>query len=97
MIKKTIFTQKTARYFHNKTNLSDAENIIFALHGYAYLAQKFLKKLQFLFSKNNLIVCPEGLSKFYIKGFDGQVGASWMTKENREEEINDYCIYLDKV
>ena len=37
------------------------------------------------------------ISRFYVKGFSGEVGASWMTKEDRLIEIEDYCNYLNKV
>ncbi len=43
------------------------------------------------------MIAPEGLSKFYSKGGDGPVVASWMTKENRAAEIEDYLAYLTTV
>lgn len=43
------------------------------------------------------MVAPEALSKFYFDGLTGEVGASWMTKANREDEIADYANYLQQV
>jgi predicted esterase len=46
-------------------------------------------------------VVPEGLSRFYFgdprraRGSDAMVGASWMTREDREQEIEDHVRYLD--
>lgn len=97
MIEKTTYTKRTGRYFHNQINFETVDTVIFAIHGYACLARSFFKKLDFLAIKNNLLVCPEGLSKFYFKGFEGKVVASWMTSEDRKNEIKDYCVYLDKV
>jgi predicted esterase len=49
------------------------------------------------------LLAPEGLSRFYLDdpakrhGPDSPVGASWMTREDREREITDYVEYLDLV
>jgi predicted esterase len=42
-----------------------------------------------------LVIAPEGLSRFYVKGYFGNVGASWMTKEDRMSDIMDNIHYLD--
>ena len=50
-----------------------------------------------------IIVAPEALNRFYLDrplkkhGPDSPVGASWMTREDREREIADYVEYLDVV
>ena len=41
------------------------------------------------------ILAPEGLSRFYIKGTDGRVGASWMTRDERLSDIEDQIYYLN--
>ena len=41
------------------------------------------------------MLAPEGLSRFYWNEAKGIVGASWMTKENRTSEIEDYCNYIE--
>ena len=85
---------RTARYF----TLGDparAQHIWFALHGYGQLAATFLGYLATLDTGSRLIVAPEGLSRFYLDQGRGPIGASWMTKEDREHEIADYVSYLD--
>ncbi len=42
-------------------------------------------------------MAPEGLSRFYLSGVSGRIGASWMTSEARNDEIDDYIDYLDAV
>ena len=48
-------------------------------------------------------MAPEALSRFYKDQAPGRhgpgsaVGASWMTREDRESEINDYVRYLDRL
>lgn len=76
-------------------DINTAENILIVLHGYGQLARYFIKKFTPLTKENIAIIAPEGLSKFYLEGNNGRVGASWMTKESREVEITDYLNYLD--
>ena len=63
-------------------------------HGYGMLSTYFSKKFTALPSDHEIIV-PEGLHRFYLHGTEGRVGASWMTKEERESDINDYLQYLN--
>jgi predicted esterase len=68
-----------------------------ACHGYAQLAEYFLKWFEGVDLSETVIIAPEGLHRFYWKGFNGRVVASWMTKEDRENDITDYCNFLDNV
>ncbi len=96
-MKNSIIVNKTAHYYTLGEN--NAKTIWFVLHGYGYSAAHFIKKFEPILDKHILIVAPEGLSKFYLNGvgIDGKVGASWMTKENRADEINDYVNYLNQL
>jgi predicted esterase len=67
------------------------------LHGYGQLASRFLRSVEALATPARLVVAPEGLSRFYLDAGGGKVGASWMTKEDRVREIEDYLAYLDLV
>lgn len=73
------------------------------LHGYRQLARRFLRPFRALGGPGRLVVAPEGHSRFYLEGAPGPhrsgdpVGASWMTREDRETEIRDYVTYLDHV
>jgi len=69
----------------------------FVCHGYGHMASVFLKDFQVLDDGKHLVVAPEGLHRFYLFGSGGRVGASWMTKEDRLDDINDYIIYLDNI
>lgn len=96
IISKNISVKKTARYFLSDKN-TKPEILIFVLHGYGMPAYNFLEEFKELANDKILIVSPEGLSRFYTKGFYGNIGASWMTSEDRENEISDYINYLDEV
>src|ERR1051325_8249497 len=95
MIKKSIRIEKTARYFI----LGDAgaSSVWCVCHGYAQLASYFIKNFEPLNNGDNMIVAPEGLHRFYWQGYSGRVVASWMTKEDRLDDINDYVNFLDEV
>ena len=41
-----------------------------------------------------LLVAPEALSRFYHEDHK-RIGASWMTREDRDTEMEDYVRYLD--
>ncbi|HEU5323917.1 MAG TPA: hypothetical protein VFX28_24160 [Methylomirabilota bacterium] len=85
---------RSARYF---TLGSPAREVWFVLHGYGQLAAPFLSQLASLDDGTRCLVAPEGLSRFYVDHRERQVGASWMTREDRLAEIDDYVRYLDAV
>ena len=93
-----ITVNKTA-FYHTLGNVKTAQTIWIVLHGYGYLAKYFIRKFNPILNKNTAVIAPEGLSKFYLNGvgFDGRIGTSWMTKDNRETEIEDYVNYLDQL
>ncbi len=81
----------------------DAELWI-ACHGYRQLARPFLEPFRRIAEGSRTIVAPEALSRFYVEdalsgphGPESRVAASWMTREDRENEIRDYVGYLDRV
>ena len=43
------------------------------------------------------VIAPEGLNRFYYDEEHKTVGASWMTREDRLDEISDYCNFLTTV
>ncbi len=97
MHQKNITVPKTARYFILGEAGKEIESVWFVCHGYGQLASQFLKKFLVLENGKNLIIAPEGLHRFYWEKFSGRVVASWMTKEDREEDILDYVNYLEMV
>src|SRR6266496_1490508 len=91
-----LTVSRTARYF--TLGRPDRE-VWFVLHGYGQLAARFLRHFEPLDDATRLIVAPEGLSRFYLTEdpAERRVGASWMTREDRLAEIEDYVQYLDAV
>jgi len=104
MTEHTFSFQYEARYFKLGSIDSATQSVWFVLHGYGQLAKYFLKKFSVLESSNTCIIAPEGLSRFYLEDVatrtqsgNQRVGATWMTRENREAEINNYIRYLNTV
>ena len=97
MDQKNISINKTARYFTLGNPNEKIETIWFLCHGYGQLANYFLKNFEILNNGKNLLVAPEGLHRFYLNGFGGRVGASWMTREDRLNDIKDYIGFLDQL
>ncbi len=92
-----IIVAKTARYFTLGEFNTETKEVWLVLHGYAQLARDFIIPFNALVDGTRFIVAPEGLNKFYAKGFGGKPAATWMTSEDREVEITDYLNYLNKL
>ena len=86
-----------ARYYTLGQLTSHTRKIWIVLHGYGQLAKYFIRKFQVLDNGEHFVIAPEGLSRFYQKGFDGRVGATWMTRENRLMDIENYLNYLNAI
>lgn len=97
IFKNTIQVRKTGRYFTIGEASKNIRNLWIVFHGYGQLADEFIKSFEKLNNPQRLIIAPEALNKFYFRGFTGKIGASWMTKEDRENEISDYLNFISSV
>ena len=61
------------------------------------MAKFFIRKFKHLTEHDYTIIAAEGLHRFYLEGTRGRVGASWMTNENRENDIQNYLAYLNQM
>jgi predicted esterase len=95
MIEKRLTIKKTVRYFQIG-QIKEAKYLLIVLHGYGQLPSYFGRKFENL-PKKCLIVIPEGMHRYYLEGSSGRVGASWMTKEAREDDIEDNLNYLEQL
>lgn len=95
-----VAVYRTARYYTLDAPEGPTEEVWMACHGYGQLARYFLRHFRAVEAPGRLIVAPEGLSRFYVDDADGggtykRVGASWMTRDSRQEEIEDHVRWLD--
>lgn len=88
---------RTARIAHWGDGGPETRYVWLACHGYGQLATYFIRPFACLGQQANLVLAPEGHARFYLEGFSGRVGASWMTREERLMEIDDQRVYLDQV
>jgi predicted esterase len=97
-----LSVSRTARYHTLGPVGANVRELWIVLHGYAQLAERFVTQLSPLDDGATLIVAPEALSRFYLEtGLDGRhgevVGASWLTREDREADLDDHLGYLDQL
>jgi len=102
-VERHLEVTRTARYCTLGEGTAPHEDVWFVLHGYKQLARRFLRRFVPLDDGTRLIVAPEALSRFYVSDEPGRhgpasvVGATWMTREERDSEIRDYVAYLDRL
>ncbi|WP_439881688.1 alpha/beta hydrolase [Pontibacter sp. MBLB2868] len=92
-----LIVPRTARYYTIGSPSARVKDLWVVCHGYGQLARYFLRHFQGLDNGQTLVVAPEALSRFYLDGFSGRVGATWMTKEDRLSEIEDQAGYLNQL
>lgn len=95
-----IPVSRTARYCTLGAPLGQPRELWYVCHGYGQLAARFLRRFTSLNDGSRLIVAPEALSRFYLERpgrthAHSPIGASWMTREDRLSEIDDYIRFLD--
>lgn len=87
--------RRSARYYSLGSPNDNTRCMWIVLHGYGQLGKDFIKAFEGIDDGNTVVVAPEALSRFYVDGLTGKVGATWMTKEDRLAEIEDQRNYLD--
>jgi predicted esterase len=93
---------RSARYAIMGSLEAQLSEVWIVCHGHGQLARRFLSRFLPLERPDRLFIAPEALSRYYLTSPQGgphppdtPVGASWMTTEDREAEIQDYVGYLD--
>jgi predicted esterase len=90
-------TEKTAHVFTHGEPSEKTEYLWFVTHGYGQLASSIIRKFEGFDPTTHFVVAPEALNRFYWQFKSSVVGASWMTRQDRLDEIADYTTYLDTV
>lgn len=95
---------RSARYALMGTIDGPLSEVWIVCHGQGQLAARFLSRFIPIEREDRLFVAPEALSRYYLSPPQGgphpptaPVGATWMTSEDRDREIEDYVGYLDRV
>jgi len=95
---------RSARYALMGTIDGPLSEVWIVCHGQGQLAARFLSRFIPIEREDRLFVAPEALSRYYLSPPQGgphppnaPIGATWMTSEDRDREIEDYVGYLDRV
>jgi predicted esterase len=92
-----IIVPQTRHFFSLGVPSPEIKRLWIVCHGYAQLADDFLKNFEILNDGTNLVVAPEGQNVWYRKGFDGAIVANWMTRRHRLDAIENYAEFLQTV
>jgi predicted esterase len=92
---KLVSYQTTNTYSTLNSITNRTKNIWIACHGIGFLSKYFIKYFEGLAPEENYIIAPQAPSKYYQTKAYKYVGASWLTKENRELETENVLNYLD--
>lgn len=97
IIENHIKTEKSARYYQLGNANNNIKNLWVVFHGYGELAEEFISNFTGISNDETLIIAPEALNKFYLRGFYGKVGTTWMTTEDRKSDIEDYVNLINNI
>ena len=93
-----VVTYKTSNTYETlNKNTNRTKHVWLVFHGIGYLSRYFLKYFKDLDPEENYIIAPQAPSKYYLNGKYVHVGASWLTKENTAQEIQNINQYINAV
>lgn len=94
---------RTARYATAGADAAQAKSLWVVFHGYGQLAAEFMTPFARVAGPGVRVIAPEGLSRFYIEmprtdgGHLSRTGATWLTRDDREDELRDALAMLHVV
>ena len=92
-----VRTEKTGHYYQHGRLSQSTRFVWICLHGYGQLAKHFISRFEFLDPELHLVIAAEGLNRFYFEGLNDRPVATWMTREDRLDEIADYILFLESL
>jgi len=87
----------TNTYTTLNTYSGNTKTVWLVLHGIGYLSRYFIRHFNHLDPQEHYIIAPQAQSKYYLNGEYRHMGASWLTRENLESEIENVLNYLEAV
>jgi len=94
---KKVSYKITNTYMTLNERTSKTKNVWVVFHGIGYLSKYFLKYFKGLDPEENYLIAPQAASKYYLNGKFTHVGASWFTKDNTQQEVENAMNYLEEV
>lgn len=96
-VEKKVSYETTNTYSTLNKYQHSTKNVWVVLHGIGYLSRYFLKYFKDFDPEENYFIAPQAPSKYYLNKEYRHVGASWLTKENTEAEIENVLNYLEGI
>ena len=93
-MKKQISITKTHKYSQLGECSKNTDTVWIVLHGYGMLSEFFIKKFECILNDSAVVIAPEGSNRFYLENNYYRVGASWMTKLDKEKDIEDNISFI---
>ncbi|WP_121666237.1 alpha/beta hydrolase [Mesonia aquimarina] len=96
-VEKQVSYTTTNSYSTRNELTENTKNVWICCHGLGYLSRYFIHYFAQLDKEENYIIAPQAPAKYYQKSDFKHVGASWLTKEDTQQETKNVLTYLDAV
>lgn len=96
-LQKQVSYTTTNTYTTQNEFTSETKHVWLVFHGLGYLSKYFINYFSELNPTENFIIAPQAPSKYYQDKKFKYVGASWLTRENTDLEIENLLNYIDAV
>jgi predicted esterase len=100
----SLTVRRTARWSVLGALTLETTDVWIVLHGYGHLVAEFVAGTEWPVAPHRAFVFPEALQRFYIEDSShpqphatAPIGATWMTRDARADDIADNHVYLDAV
>lgn len=94
---KRVFYNTSNTYLTMNNCTAGTKNIWMVFHGIGYLSRYFLPYFNELSPLENFIIAPQAPSKYYLDKTYRHIGASWLTREDTVNEIENNLRYINAV
>ena len=94
---KTVSYTSTNTYETLNTFTAKTKHIWLVFHGLGHLTHYFIEHFKTLPAEEHFVIAPQAPSKYYQDKKYKYVGASWLTRVNREVEMQNNLAYIDAV
>lgn len=95
MADKTVSYRSVNTYTTLNELGPETKRVWIVLHGIGYLSRYFIRPFGILDPQENFIIAPQAPAKYYLTTAYKHVGASWLTRESLQMEIENGIAYLD--
>jgi predicted esterase len=96
MIKTVSYTHTNSYETLNKLT-DETRNIWLCFHGLGYLSKYFKNYFEGFDAGQNYIIVPQAPSKFYLDKKFKNVGASWLTRVDTDQEMKNNLSFIEGI